>query len=221
MPLGTIHCRFVQGSQHIRELGAYLQRCQVGNHSSYFIIQEKYLEDQAQQFLIPQDVIDNMMDSGSFLMELKFTTSGRLLHTDVLLCLDRRDICYSISGFPRLLQDEGNSRGATYLYRAVFDGKLLILEQSHPNEAVYQIGCGLHHRFIVVESGPVLNCLISVTEMTTPFPTIRTQTTLLATQLQLRPTNFQCSTGNRTWNMIPVVKFTSWLPDHLKSTRRT
>ena len=91
------------------------------------------MEDQAQQFLIPQGLIDDMIYSGRFVMELKFTTSGRPFPTDVLLCLDHRDICYSISGFPRLLHDEGNPRGATYLYRAVFDAKLLTLEQLHPN----------------------------------------------------------------------------------------
>ena len=115
-PLGTIHCRFIQGSQHIRELGAYLQRCQVGNHSSYFVIQERYRECLAQQVPIPQDVIDNMRYSGSFVMKLKFTTSGQLFPTDVLLCLDRRDTWFSISGFPRLLQNEDGPRGANYLF---------------------------------------------------------------------------------------------------------
>lgn len=45
-------------------------------------------------------------------MELEFTTSGQLFPTDVLLCLDNTEASYSISGFPRLLQDEVGPGGA-------------------------------------------------------------------------------------------------------------
>lgn len=111
IPLGFIHCRFVRGSQQIRELGAYLQRCQGGNHSSYFVVQEKYRESFAYQIPIPSDKIKNMTQYGEFTMELEFTISGQQFPTDVLLCLDDRESWYSISGFPCLLQDEDGPKG--------------------------------------------------------------------------------------------------------------
>ena len=109
--LGYIRCRFVPGSQTIRDLGLYLRDCESDKHSPYFIVQEKY-RDRFSELVFSRGIIDNMMRNGNFHMQqLKFKISSHHASSEILICLKDRGRLFPISGFPRILQQEDATRG--------------------------------------------------------------------------------------------------------------
>lgn len=109
---GSIHCRFVPGSQNVRNLGSYLRECHSDTHSPYFVIQEEYRESLAEQVPIGDQVIDEMIRDGKFQMQqLKFFISRHHATSNILLCLKKTDWIFPISKFPRSLQLETTQKG--------------------------------------------------------------------------------------------------------------
>ena len=109
---GYIHCRFVSGTQYVRDLGEYLRDCQTDTHSPYFVIQEQYRAPVAQQVPIGHKVIDDMMRDGRFNMEqFKFRISRHHASSEIFICLKDKTSYIPISGFPRTMQQETSFKG--------------------------------------------------------------------------------------------------------------
>lgn len=114
---GSIQCRFVPGSQNVRNLGTYLRDCNSDKHSPYFIIEEKYRENLAEKVPIGPQVIDEMMRDGKFQMQqLKFVISRHHATSNIKICLKetpkkKKDWSFPISKFPRTLQQESTHKG--------------------------------------------------------------------------------------------------------------
>lgn len=108
---GSLQCRFIPGSQHVQDLGDYLQDHPVNGHNPYFVIQQTDKPDFPRVVPLSQDVINDMRISGFFNMELISIKLQPLDQTDILLCVDHKEAAQRISGFPRSLQREEFPRG--------------------------------------------------------------------------------------------------------------
>lgn len=86
---GTIICRFPPQSDEIKGLGEAMRKRSTdaynnnyADHNPYFVIEERRLERDAQQFVIPRHIVDRMMRGGHFsLGQIKLTLSDHVSNT--------------------------------------------------------------------------------------------------------------------------------------------
>ena len=104
---GNIHCRLLEDSKEISELGKLLQNKMQHGHDLFFIIQEEHRGRDARQACITTEVIERMVRKCQFKMSnIRVKLSNQLSTTEILLYFGDEDK-YPISRFPRsLLQDE-------------------------------------------------------------------------------------------------------------------
>lgn len=114
---GNILCRFPPGSEEISKLGEALRKRstdaynqQAADHDSYFVILERWKEDEAQKTVIGAPVVDKMMRDAQFsFSQVTLRLSKRIAETNIALCFTDRSsepIFYPISGFPKHLLEE-------------------------------------------------------------------------------------------------------------------
>lgn len=104
---GNLHCRLLEDSQEVSELGKLLRdKIQHGN-DLFFLVQEEPRGRHAKHVCITNDVIERMVRKCQFKMSSIFVElSNQLANTEILLHFGANDI-YPISRFPRsLLQDD-------------------------------------------------------------------------------------------------------------------
>ena len=113
---GNIHCRLLEDSKEISELGRFLQNKLRSGHDLFFIIQEEHRGRYAKQACITTDVIERMVRECQFKMSsIRVELTNQLATTEILLHFGVNNV-YPISRFPRsLLQDE-NSRISQSIY---------------------------------------------------------------------------------------------------------
>ena len=104
---GNIHCRLLEDSQEISELGKLLRNKSERGKELFFVIQEEHRGRHAKKVCITNDVIERMVRKCQFKMSgIIVEHSNQLAITEILLDFGNTDI-YPISRFPRsLLQDE-------------------------------------------------------------------------------------------------------------------
>lgn len=104
---GNIHCRLLEDSQEISELGKLLRHKMQPCNDLFFVIQEEHRGRYAKQVCITSDVIERMVRKCQFKMSnVRVELSNQLATTEILLNFGTQDI-YPISRFPRsLLQDD-------------------------------------------------------------------------------------------------------------------
>jgi hypothetical protein len=115
---GHIHCRLTR-NEDICRLGKHMKFLAI-SWQPYFIIQEQHCSQQSEKSVIPYDVIETMISSYRFKMKA-FTVklSRRQAVTEILLCLNQKEL-FHISRFPRsLLQDGDLNSGKLNLYSAL------------------------------------------------------------------------------------------------------
>ena len=104
---GNLHCRLLEDSQDVSELGKLLRdKIQHGN-DVFFVVREEHQGRDAKQVHITNDVIERMVRKCQFKMSsILVELSNQLANTEILLRFGANDI-YPISRFPRsLLQDD-------------------------------------------------------------------------------------------------------------------
>ena len=104
---GNLHCRLLDDSQEVSELGKLLRdKIQHGN-DLFFVVQEEPRGRHAKQVCITNDVIERMVRKCQFKMSsILVELSNQLANTEIMLHFGANDI-YPISRFPRsLLQDD-------------------------------------------------------------------------------------------------------------------
>ena len=104
---GNIHCRLLEDSQEISELGKQLRNKIEYGKALFFVIQEEHRGRHAKKVCITNDVIERMVRKRQFKMSsILVENTNQLALTEILLEFGATDI-YPISRFPRsLLQDE-------------------------------------------------------------------------------------------------------------------
>jgi predicted acylesterase/phospholipase RssA len=133
---GTIICRFPPQSDEIKGLGEAMRMRSTNaynnnyaDHNPYFVIAERRLEEEAQQFVIHDHVVDRMIREGHFSLgqiklavsdyvctfcptrypQVHSTNNSQRAETNISLCFGdqpKKPIFYSISGFPRCILEE-------------------------------------------------------------------------------------------------------------------
>ena len=114
---GNIHCRLLEDSKEISELGRFLQsKMQPGRELS-FVVQEEHRGRHAEKISITTNVIERMVRKCQFKMSnIRVELSNQLATTEILLYFGPEDI-YPISRFPRsLLQDEDSKTSQSRLF---------------------------------------------------------------------------------------------------------
>ena len=107
---GNIHCRLLEDSKEVCELGKLLQNKIQHGHNLFFIIQEEHRGRYAEQAYITTDVIERMVRKCQFKMRnISVKLSNQLATTEILLHFGTEDI-YPISRFPRSLLHDEDSR---------------------------------------------------------------------------------------------------------------
>ena len=104
---GNLHCRLLEDSQEVSELGKLLRdKIQHGN-DLFFVVQEEPRGRHAKQVCMTNDVIERMVRKCQFKMSsIVVELSNQLANTQILLHFGANDR-YPISRFPRpLLQDD-------------------------------------------------------------------------------------------------------------------
>ena len=104
---GNLHCRLLEDSQEISELGKFLRnQIQQGN-DLFFVVQEELRGRHAKQVPITNDVIERMVRKCQFKMSsILVELCNQIATTEILLHFGGNNI-YPISRFPRsLLQDD-------------------------------------------------------------------------------------------------------------------
>ena len=107
---GNIHCRLLEDSKEISELGKLLQNKMQHGQDLYFVIQEEHRGRYAKKVCITTDVIERMIRKDQFKMSnIRVELSNQLASTEILLHFGTEDI-YPISRFPRSLLNDEDSR---------------------------------------------------------------------------------------------------------------
>ena len=104
---GNLHCRLLEDSQEVSELGKLLRDKIQDGSDVFFIVQEEHRGRHAKQVWITIDVIERMVRKCQFKMSsILVEISNELANTEILLHFGANDI-YPISRFPRpLWQDD-------------------------------------------------------------------------------------------------------------------
>ena len=104
---GNLHCRLLEDSQEVSELGKLLRNKIQHGSKLFFVVQEEHRGRHAKQVCITNDVIERMVRKCQFKMSsILVELSNQLANTEILLHFGANDI-YPISRFPRsLLQDD-------------------------------------------------------------------------------------------------------------------
>ena len=103
--IGTILCRFAKGSDNLRNLGTYLQKCQQQSFQPYFEIHEIANEGSWQRVEIGPDIIDGMTAFGYFDVKsiaIPISTETGSICINLHLT-NEPTYMFPISGFPRNL----------------------------------------------------------------------------------------------------------------------
>ena len=118
---GQIHCRFEEGSDNLRHLGAHLRSFQSPSFSPYFTVIDEFLNPSPMDtILIANRTIHDMENFATFSVnELTIHISGQHARTTIALVLRpaRHPKHLPISGFPRQLgyEDEISSMSSVHL----------------------------------------------------------------------------------------------------------
>ena len=104
---GNLHCRLLEDSQEVCELGKLLRNKMQHGSYLFFVVQEEHRGRHAKQVCITNDVIERMVRKCQFKMSsILVELSNQLANTEILLHFGANDK-YPISRFPRsLLQDD-------------------------------------------------------------------------------------------------------------------
>ncbi len=116
---GNIHCRLLEDSKEICELGKLLRNKMGPGHDLFFVIQEEHRGRDAKQACITTDVIERMIRKCQFKMSnIRVELSNQLATTEILLHFGAEDV-YPISRFPRSLLQDDDSRISQSWYSIV------------------------------------------------------------------------------------------------------
>jgi len=101
---GVIRCRAQRAT--LREFGRFLSNSHERSSCPYFIIRERNRPQDAEQVLITQDIIIDLVLRSHWRMDpIHIKVSNMIALTEIVLCIKRNDE-FPISGFPRSLQQE-------------------------------------------------------------------------------------------------------------------
>ena len=105
---GNIHCRLLEDSSEISELGKLLRNKMQFDHDLYFIIQEEHRGRCAKEICITTEVIERMIRKRQFKMSpIDVKLTNQLAITEILLHFGPQDK-YPLSRFPRSLLQDGD-----------------------------------------------------------------------------------------------------------------